>query len=117
MPAPELLQRSLQALVAQLRFVDSAYAEIYEQFQHLSEEYDNRVEECQFFELQCHRLDHHSRSLELKISGPAIGLAAVGRWIPMCKLAEPGTPQSWNRSELILSTVVILPLRATFRYC
>ena len=32
--------RPLQGLLAQLRFVDSAYAEIYEQFQHLSEEYD-----------------------------------------------------------------------------
>merc|ERR1719281_2246835 len=64
---PEMLKEAVQKvrqLHRHLDLVSNAYNDVYEQFQPLREEYERRLEECRFFELQCHRLDMHCRALE-----------------------------------------------------
>merc|ERR1712137_663060 len=52
-----------------LDLVNSAYNEVYDEFQRLREEYESRLEECQFFELQCSRLDLHCHTLTERLHG------------------------------------------------
>lgn len=54
----------IKQLHRHLDLVNTAYNDVYEQFNPLREEYERRLEECRFFELQCHRLDMHCQVLE-----------------------------------------------------
>merc|ERR1719399_2776716 len=66
-PGSDMLKEAVQRvrqLHRHLDVVNNAYNDVYEQFQPLREEYERRLEECRFFELQCHRLDMHCRALE-----------------------------------------------------
>jgi len=61
-----------------LDLVNCAYNDAYDQFQRLREEYESRLEECQFFELQCSRLDMHCQELADRGYGNASVRSGVG---------------------------------------
>jgi len=64
----QALQRS-KHLSGTLDLVNTALNEAYDQFQRLREEYESRVEECEFYELQCSRLDMHCHQLTEQLRG------------------------------------------------
>jgi len=64
----QALQRVKQ-LHGTLDMVNSAYNDAHDQFQCLREEYESRIAECQFFELQCSRLDIHCHELTERLHG------------------------------------------------
>ncbi|CAE7689922.1 Kif15 [Symbiodinium necroappetens] len=47
----------IQQLQGTVDLVSAAYGDAFDEFQRLREEYESRLEECQFFELQCSRLN------------------------------------------------------------
>lgn len=59
-----------------LDLVNSAYNDAYDKFQRLREEYESRIEECQFFELQCSRLDMHCHDLAERLHGAGVPVRA-----------------------------------------
>jgi len=61
-----------------LDLVNCAYNDAYDQFQRLREEYESRLEECQFFELQCSRLDMHCQELADRLYGNTSVRSGVG---------------------------------------
>uniref|UniRef100_A0A7S4QXU1 Kinesin-like protein n=1 Tax=Alexandrium monilatum TaxID=311494 RepID=A0A7S4QXU1_9DINO len=59
-----------------LDLVNSAYNEAYDEFQRLREEYESRLEECHFFEVQCSRLDMHCHELAERLHGAGVPVRA-----------------------------------------
>lgn len=71
----QAIQRVKQ-LHGTLDMVSSLYNDAYDQFQSVREEYENRVEECQFLELQCSRLDMHCHELADRLHGAGASVRA-----------------------------------------
>merc|ERR1719269_304669 len=61
-----------------LDLVNTAYNDAYDQFQRLREEYESRLEECQFYELQCSRLDMHCHELAERLNGSSSAVPPRG---------------------------------------
>eukprot|EP00927_Polykrikos_kofoidii_P003851 TRINITY_DN11549_c0_g1_i4.p1 TRINITY_DN11549_c0_g1~~TRINITY_DN11549_c0_g1_i4.p1 ORF type:complete len:1656 (+),score=250.53 TRINITY_DN11549_c0_g1_i4:54-5021(+) len=97
-PLRQALQR-VKHMHGTLDLVNAAYSDAYDQFQHLREEYESRIEECQFYELQCSRLDIHCHELTERLHGsgasvrPGIGSFSATGFSPQSKLSSPGLGQ------------------------
>mmetsp|Transcript_28681 Transcript_28681/g.66536 ORF Transcript_28681/g.66536 Transcript_28681/m.66536 type:complete len:1431 (-) Transcript_28681:69-4361(-) len=96
----DALQR-VKHLYGTLDILNSAYSDVYDQFQHLREEYESRLEECQFFELQCSRLDMQCQEIADRMNcplrpGPAGHYSAAG---------FPNIAQLPSRRSLSLSSL------------
>eukprot|EP00931_Biecheleriopsis_adriatica_P005281 TRINITY_DN106805_c0_g1_i1.p1 TRINITY_DN106805_c0_g1~~TRINITY_DN106805_c0_g1_i1.p1 ORF type:complete len:1409 (-),score=319.95 TRINITY_DN106805_c0_g1_i1:109-4335(-) len=67
--------------------VNAAYGDAFDQFHRLREEYESRLEECQFFELQCSRLNLACHDLAERLRPPGAaamrprpGFSTTGLW-------------------------------------
>lgn len=76
----------IQQLQGTVDLVSAAYGDAFDEFQRLREEYESRLEECQFFELQCSRLNLTCLDLAERLSGgksamrPRPGFSTTGLW-------------------------------------
>jgi len=93
----QALQR-VKHLHGTLDLVNSAYTDAYDQFQRLREEYESRLEECQFFELQCSRLDLHCHELAERLQPGGSSLCSLST-------LAPTSSASLQRRSLSLSSL------------
>jgi len=76
----------IEQLQGTVDLVSAAYGDAFDEFQRLREEYESRLEECQFFELQCSRLNLTCLDLAERLSGgksamrPRPGFSTTGLW-------------------------------------
>ncbi|CAE7701815.1 KIF15 [Symbiodinium sp. CCMP2456] len=76
----------IQQLQGTVDLISAAYGDAFDEFQRLREEYESRLEECQFFELQCSRLNLTCLDLAERLSGgksamrPRPGFSTTGLW-------------------------------------
>ncbi|CAE7463878.1 KIF15 [Symbiodinium natans] len=76
----------IKKLQGTVDLISAAYGDAFDEFQRLREEYESRLEECQFFELQCSRLNLTCLDLAERLSGgksamrPRPGFSTTGLW-------------------------------------